>query len=127
MVVTSDLVLHLSEEASLLLSLDSSIIDNPFLIFEELSVLDESFVNIGLTMYSGSTLDGNTGTKTSVKATSGSASFSDLSSLGSSTDKVSIAMSVGVSVSMVVHMTFTVDVSVSLDDGLLNNFGDNWL
>jgi len=55
-VVASDLVLEVSEEASLLLLLLTMLIDDPFLIFEELSVLDECLVDIGLAMGTSSTM-----------------------------------------------------------------------
>lgn len=72
--VTSDLVLQVSEEASLLLSLDSSFINNPFFIFEELTVLNQLFVDIGLTvsstvgstMYSSGSMYSNTCSEASV-------------------------------------------------------------
>ena len=54
--VAGDLVLEVTEESSLGLSLLTMLIDNPFLIFEELSVLDEGLVNIGLAMGTSSTV-----------------------------------------------------------------------
>ncbi len=56
LVVSSDFVLEVAEEASLCLLLLTVLIDNPFLIFEELSVLDKSLVNIGLATDSSSAL-----------------------------------------------------------------------
>lgn len=80
-VVAGDLVLKVTEEASLGLSLLTVLIDDPFLIFEELSVLDEGFVNIGLAV--------------STSGTVGMSSSSD-SSVGMSTS-VDVSLTVGVS------------------------------
>lgn len=65
--MSGDLVLELSEETSLLLSLDSSFIDNPFLIFEELSVLNEGLMNIGLSVSSSGSVGGNSTTESGVE------------------------------------------------------------
>jgi len=46
-VVTSDLVLEVTEETSLLLLLLTMLISDPFLIFEEMSVLLKSLMNVG--------------------------------------------------------------------------------
>jgi len=51
-VVTSDLVLEVTKESSLLLGFVTLVIDNPFLIFEELSVFNESLMNLGSTVFS---------------------------------------------------------------------------
>ena len=54
--VAGDLVLKVSEEASLGLSPLTMLIDDPFLIFEELSVLDEGLVDIGLAVSTSGTV-----------------------------------------------------------------------
>lgn len=82
-VLAGDLVLKVSEEASLGLLPLTMLIDDPFLIFEELSVLDEGFVDIGLAMSTSS-------------AVSVSVSFDSDSSVGMSTS-VDVRFSVGVS------------------------------
>jgi len=80
-VLAGDLVLKVSEEASLGLLPLTMLIDDPFLIFEELSVLDEGLVDIGLAV--------------STSGTVGMSSNSD-SSVGMSTS-VDVSLSVGVS------------------------------
>lgn len=55
--VSGDLVLEVTEESLLGLLSVSLLIDNPFFVFEELSVLFESFVDIGLAMDSSATVD----------------------------------------------------------------------
>jgi len=49
-VVTSDLVLEVTKESSLLLGSVTLVIDNPFLIFEELSIFYEDLMNLGGTV-----------------------------------------------------------------------------
>lgn len=56
-VVAGDLVLESSEETSLGLLPLTMLIDNPFLIFEELSVLNEGLVDIGLARDTSGTLN----------------------------------------------------------------------
>lgn len=55
-VVAGDLVLEVSEEASLGLLPLTMLVNDPFLIFEELSVLDEGFMDIGLAVSTSSTV-----------------------------------------------------------------------
>lgn len=55
-VVAGDLVLEIAEEASLCLLLVTMLINDPFLIFEELAVLNESLMNIGLAVGTSSTM-----------------------------------------------------------------------
>jgi len=80
-VLAGDLVLKVSEEASLGLLPLTMLIDDPFLIFEELSVLDEGLVDIGLAV--------------STSGTVGMSSNGD-SSVGMSTS-MDVSFSVGVS------------------------------
>ena len=47
MVVAGDLILDVTEESSLLLLLLTLLINNPFLVFKELSVLLEGLVDVG--------------------------------------------------------------------------------
>jgi len=49
-VVTGDLILEVTKESSLLLGSGTLIIDNPFLIFEELSIFNQNFVDTSSAM-----------------------------------------------------------------------------
>jgi hypothetical protein len=55
--VAGDLVLEVPKESSLLLGLDSAVVNNPLFIFEELAVLDHSLVNVGLSLKVGVSLN----------------------------------------------------------------------
>jgi len=111
-VVASDLVLEVSEEASLGLLPLTMLIDDPFLIFEELAVLDESLMDIGLAMGTSSTV--------SMCMTFG-ASVDMSSCLNMSTCvnmTFSVSMSVGcivnMGLSMRMRMAFSVNMRVAL-------------
>jgi hypothetical protein len=49
-VVTGDLVLEVTKESSLLLGFVTMVIDNPFLIFEEVSIFNQNLVDTSLAM-----------------------------------------------------------------------------
>jgi len=105
-VLAGDLVLKVSEETSLLLLLLTVLIGNPFLIFKEVAILLEGLVNMS---------GGSSMTCTRV----------GLSYLGSS-GGVSTSSSVYISIN--VSSGSSVSLGTFLDDnGLVNNFSDDWL
>lgn len=77
MVVAGDLVLEVAEESSLLLLLFSLLINNPFLIFEEFSILNKCLMHMGSALASSQVclfnLGGSSGVSTSVDISVGMA------------------------------------------------------
>jgi hypothetical protein len=115
-VMSSDLVFQVSKESSLLLGLDSSVICNPFLILEKLSIFNQSFMNIcgaGSTSRSlNSDISMSSIMNIGVSALSSSNDFSAVR-MGAFTVKVSFSMGV----------TFTVgQMSLTVSMGWVTNY-----
>lgn len=95
MTVSCDLILKMSKESSLLLGLDSSVIDYPLLIFEELAILNKSLVDIGSTLSTYSSMNSSVYMSSSVCMSS----------------SVSVSSSVCMSISVCVYSSSAVNVA----------------
>jgi len=126
-VVAGELVLESSEESSLCLLSLTVLINDPFLIFEELTVLNEGLMNVGLSVGTSSTVGVSFGSNSSVNMSS---------SVGMSSRmrmRMRFSMDVGRSRGVRVRMGFTVgsvsvtDTTFTDDVSLLDDFGNDGL
>jgi len=124
-VVAGELVLESSEESSLCLLSLTVLINDPFLIFEELTVLNEGLMNVGLSVGTSSTVGVSFGSNSSVNMSS---------SVGmSSRMRMRFSMDVGRSRGVRVRMGFSVgsvsvtDTTFTDDVSLLDDFGNDGL
>jgi len=123
-VVAGKLVLESTEESSLCFLLLTVLINDPFLIFEELAVLNEGLVNIGLSVGTSSTVSVVVGINMSASVDMGSG-VSMSSSVGVA---ISVRMAVGRSRVGVRFGVGSVSVTTFADDvGLLDDFGNDGL